>query len=66
MWRWLDSYKLTLNSSKSNYTAFSLTFANRPHLNELDIENFDSSVAEVGSIKYLGIRVDKHKYIYQD
>ena len=57
---WLDGFKLTLNSSKTNYMAFSLTAANRPYFKELYIQNLNCSISEVDNIKYLGIIIDKY------
>lgn len=57
---WLDSFKLSLNISKSNYIAFSLTAVNRPLYNSIHINGLDSELAEVNCTKYLGIYIDKH------
>lgn len=55
---WLDTYKLSLNSKKTNYIAFSLTSANRPDYNTIEINNINDPIKEVTSTKYLGIVVD--------
>lgn len=55
---WLQNYKLTLNLSKTNYIAFSLTKANRPQFNSVTINNH--SIQEVSHTKYLGIVIDQY------
>lgn len=57
---WLDSFKLSLNASKTNYIAFSLTSVNQPEYNSLFIDGLDSHIAQVDSTKYLGIVIDKN------
>lgn len=57
---WLDTYKLTLNSKKTNYIAFSLTSANRPDYNNIKIDNISDPIKETISTKYLGIIIDKN------
>lgn len=57
---WLDSFKLTLNISKTNYIAFSLTMANRPDFSNIQFEGMDQVINEVASTKYLGITIDQH------
>lgn len=59
--QWLDSFKLSLNISKTNYIAFSLTNMNRPNFTEIQTsEEEDSCVPAVKKIKYLGIIIDQH------
>lgn len=55
---WLESFKLTLNLSKTSYMAFSITSANRPNFSHISINN--CSIQEVSHVKYLGIIIDKH------
>lgn len=57
---WLDSFKLTLNVSKTKYIAFTITAANRPDYNHISIDNFENDIHEVDSIKYLGIIIDRN------
>lgn len=57
---WLDSFKLTLNATKSNYIPFSLTSFGRPDNSNIAIGNLDSVIAEVELTKYLGMMMDKH------
>lgn len=55
---YLNCFKLTLNESKTNYIAFSLTSSNRPVFSEIKINSFSSPIKEVKNTKYLGIMVD--------
>lgn len=57
---WLDSSKLTLNISKTNYIAFSLTMANRPDFSSIQFDGLEQAIEEVDHTKYLGITIDKH------
>lgn len=57
---WLETFKLTLNVTKTKYIAFSITSANRPDFDHVNIENFDNGICEVDFIKYLGIMIDKN------
>lgn len=57
---WLNTFKLTLNIAKTRYIAFSLTAANRPGFQNIFIDGLNEAIAEVDSIRYLGITVDKH------
>lgn len=56
----LDNLKLTLNIKKTNYIAFSLTGANRPEFNTINIDTMPDPIKEVGSAKYLGIMIDSN------
>lgn len=58
--RWLDSSKLTLNSDKTLYIAFSMNDANRPSFTSIKMNETDITIAETNTIKYLGIRIDKN------
>lgn len=58
--QWLDSYKLTLNISKTKYVAFSITAMSRPDFNCIHIDNLGDDIKEVDFIKYLGVTIDKH------
>lgn len=57
---WLDTFKLSLNITKTKYIAFSITMANRPNFNTIKIKNLSEEIKETDCIKYLGILVDKH------
>lgn len=57
---WLDNSKLTINVQKTNYIAFSLTEANRPHFESIQIENFNGIIKETPHARYLGVIIDKH------
>lgn len=57
---WLDSFKLTLNISKTNYIAFSLTAANRPDFNNIIINGINEQINEVPFTKYLGVIIDNN------
>lgn len=57
---WLDNKKLTLNTEKTKYVAFSLTMANRPDYSSIFVENFQNEIKEVPHIKYLGVIIDRH------
>lgn len=54
---WMETYKLSLNLSKTNYIAFSLTMASRPNFSEITI--CGNEIREVLHTKYLGIVVDQ-------
>jgi len=58
--RWLDSNKLTLNLSKTNYIAFSITSSNRPDFTDIAVDTFQDTIKEVSNTKYLGIIIDKY------
>lgn len=53
---WLESFKLSLNLTKTKYIAFSLTNASRPNFTNIIVEN--QQINEVAQIKYLGVIVD--------
>ena len=53
---WLETYKLTLNLTKTHYIAFSLTSVNRP--NYLSILIDGNEIKEVPHTKYLGVMID--------
>lgn len=55
-----DSFKLTLNVKKSNYIAFSITSANRPDFDHIEIDCINEPLKEVSFVKYLGVIIDKH------
>ena len=57
---WLDTYKLSLNISKINYIAFSITSTNRPDYNNIKVDNLDDTIKETKNTKYLGIVIDKN------
>lgn len=54
---WLQTFKLTLNLTKTHYIAFSLTGANRPQYGNIVVD--DHCIEEISSTKYLGIVIDK-------
>lgn len=54
---WLENFKLTLNLTKTNYIAFSLTSANRPDYSKILIGR--NEIKEVSQSKYLGIVIDQ-------
>lgn len=54
---WLETNKLSMNVTKTNYIAFSLTAANRPHFNSISVG--DSQINEVPHTRYLGIVIDQ-------
>lgn len=55
---WLYTYKLSLNLSKTNYVAFSLTEVNRPTFSSILLSG--EEIKELSNVKYLGIIIDKH------
>lgn len=57
---WLDSFKLTLNLSKTNYIAFSLTSINRPDFDQIYIESLNNNINSVDFTTYLGVVIDKN------
>lgn len=57
---WLDQNKLTLNTDKTFYIAFSMTDVNRPAFNCITINGSDLCIKETNTIKYLGITIDKN------
>lgn len=56
----MDTFKLSLNVTKTNYIAYSLTETNRPNFEQITINNLSGAINEVSSTKYLGVIVDKH------
>ena len=56
---WLETYKLSLNVTKTNYIAFSLTGANRPEFSYFSIDNINQ-IKETSETKYLGVYIDKN------
>ena len=54
----LSALRLTLNISKSNYIAFTITSINRPNFDHIDIGN--EQLRGVESTKYLGVVIDSH------
>lgn len=57
---WLDTFKLSLNVEKTNYVAFSITEANRPHFDRIFIDSLEGVIKEVSHVKYLGVLIDNH------
>lgn len=57
---WLDYFKLSLNTNKTNYIAFSLTATSRPDFDNISVANIKESIKEVTHTKYLGITVVKN------
>lgn len=57
---WLNQNKLTLNSEKTLYIAFSLTNAIRPNFSSITLNNHKITVKEADTTKYLGITIDKN------
>lgn len=57
---WLDMYQLSLNVEKTKYIAFSVTNANRPNFQTINITNLNYDIKEVNYIKYLGIIIDQN------
>lgn len=56
----LDTYKLTLNIKKSTYVAFSITSANRPEFNFVEVPNVTEPLKETNFTKYLGVYIDRY------
>ena len=54
----LSALRLTLNISKSNYIAFTITSINRPNFDHIDIGN--EQLRGVESTNYLGVVIDSH------
>lgn len=57
---WLNSFKLTLNLNKTTYIAFSITLANRPTFNSIQVRNSNTIIKEVSHTRYLGVIIDMH------
>ena len=55
---WMETYRLSLNLTKTNYVAFSLTSANRPAFSCIKLDDFNQ-INEVASTKYLGVIIDQ-------
>lgn len=55
---WLDSFRLSLNSQKTNYIAFTVTSVNRPPFDHIELDA--TLIDEVPHVRYLGVIVDKH------
>ena len=47
---WLETFKLSLNETKTNYIAFSITNTNRPTFKEINVSN-DITNFEIKGVK---------------
>ena len=55
---WLQCNKLSLNITKTNYVAFSLTAVNRPIFTSIELDNH--SIKETSQTKYLGVVIERY------